>query len=99
MNAAVAAAGGKAFALFVVGDGVDVLALRKLAETFARLQIPNSRLAVPIAGGDMNSTPESAVQSNVRAGGLRDSWTECARGDGFEVLEGMPSPDAATSRR
>ena len=55
VNAAVAAAGGEALALLVVGDGVDVLALRKLAETLARLQIPNGRLAVPIAGGDVNA--------------------------------------------
>jgi endonuclease/exonuclease/phosphatase family metal-dependent hydrolase len=36
-----------------------------------------------IVGGDFNSTPESAVQGAVRTGGLRDSWTECATGDGF----------------
>ena len=36
-----------------------------------------------IIGGDFNSTPESEVQKRVRAGGLRDAWSECASGDGF----------------
>ena len=36
-----------------------------------------------IVGGDFNSTPESEVQRRVRAGGLRDAWSECASGDGF----------------
>ena len=43
-----------------------------------------------IVGGDFNSTPESAVQGAVRAGGLRDSWTECAAGDGFTYPDGAP---------
>ena len=37
---------------------------------------------VVLVGGDFNSTPESAVQQSVRAGGLRDGWAECAVGDG-----------------
>lgn len=37
-----------------------------------------------LAGGDFNSTPESAVQEALRAaGGMRDAWLECGRGDGF----------------
>lgn len=36
-----------------------------------------------IVGGDFNSTPESDVQKQVRAGGLRDAWDACASGDGF----------------
>ena len=36
-----------------------------------------------VAGGDFNSTPESAVQHDVRAAGLRDAWLECGRGQGF----------------
>jgi beta-N-acetylhexosaminidase len=43
-----------------------------------------------IVGGDFNSTPESAVQGAVRAGGLRDSWTECAAGDGFTYPDDVP---------
>jgi endonuclease/exonuclease/phosphatase (EEP) superfamily protein YafD len=43
-----------------------------------------------IAGGDLNSTPESAVQSNIRAAGLRDSWTECGSGDGFSYPDDKP---------
>ena len=43
-----------------------------------------------IAGGDLNSTPESAVQVAVRGAGLRDSWTECAGGDGFTYPDDKP---------
>ena len=54
--------------------------------------VAQARRLVPmvVAGGDMNSTPESAVQSNVRAGGLRDSWTDCASGDGFTYPDDKP---------
>jgi len=34
-------------------------------------------------GGDFNSTPESAVQTQLRVNGFRDSWQRCGRGDGF----------------
>ena len=34
-------------------------------------------------GGDFNSTPESAVQVQLRASGFRDSWQTCGAGDGF----------------
>ena len=44
----------------------------------ARLRHPNV-----IVGGDMNSTPESAVQEQVRAEGLRDAFAECGRGTGL----------------
>ena len=36
-----------------------------------------------LAGGDLNSTPESATQDTVRAAGLRDAWTICGQGDGL----------------
>ena len=36
-----------------------------------------------IVGGDMNSTPESAVQQDVRATRFRDAFAECGRGDGM----------------
>jgi beta-N-acetylhexosaminidase len=61
------------------------------ADSIASL-VAQTRRLVPmvIAGGDMNSIPESAVQSNVRAAGLRDSWTECASGDGFTYPDDTP---------
>ena len=43
-----------------------------------------------IAGGDFNSEPESAVQVAVRNGGLRDSWTECAGGQGLTYPDDVP---------
>ena len=35
-----------------------------------------------LIGGDFNSTPESAVQQELRASGLRDAHAECGQGDG-----------------
>jgi endonuclease/exonuclease/phosphatase family metal-dependent hydrolase len=36
-----------------------------------------------LLGGDLNSTPESAVQQDLRATGLRDAFAECGRGPGL----------------
>jgi endonuclease/exonuclease/phosphatase family metal-dependent hydrolase len=36
-----------------------------------------------LIGGDMNSTPESAVQQIIRQPGLRDAFAECGRGSGL----------------
>jgi endonuclease/exonuclease/phosphatase (EEP) superfamily protein YafD len=36
-----------------------------------------------MAGGDFNSTPESAVQQEMRASGLDDAWPRCGSGDGL----------------
>jgi endonuclease/exonuclease/phosphatase family metal-dependent hydrolase len=36
-----------------------------------------------LLGGDMNSTPESAVQELVRGAGLRDAFSECGHGAGL----------------
>jgi len=36
-----------------------------------------------LAGGDLNSTPESTTQQSVRAAGLRDAWAICGQGDGL----------------
>jgi endonuclease/exonuclease/phosphatase family metal-dependent hydrolase len=36
-----------------------------------------------LLGGDMNSTPESAVQALVRGAALRDAFAECGRGNGL----------------
>ncbi|MEO7997485.1 MAG: endonuclease/exonuclease/phosphatase family protein, partial [Gemmatimonadaceae bacterium] len=44
-----------------------------------------------IAGGDFNSTPESAVQVKLRASGLRDSWNECGSGDGLSYPDSVPA--------
>ncbi len=46
--------------------------------------------ATVLLGGDMNSTPESAVQELVRATGLRDSFAECGRGDGLTFPADVP---------
>ena len=53
-------------------------------------QVQRSEAAV-IVGGDFNSTPESAVQGAVRAGGLRDVWLACGAGAGFTYPADVPS--------
>jgi len=39
--------------------------------------------ALVLLGGDLNSTPESAVQAIIREPGLRDAFAECGRGTGL----------------
>ena len=42
------------------------------------------RRGVPtVAGGDINSTPDSEVQGMARAAGLRDAWPTCGSGEGL----------------
>ena len=41
-------------------------------------------------GGDLNSTPESAVHAMIESAGLRDVWRECGSGDGFTYPETKP---------
>ena len=55
---------------------------RQEVETLLRIaaEVSSGRILV---GGDLNSTPESAVQQRMRASGLRDSWQECGSGPGL----------------
>ena len=41
-------------------------------------------------GGDFNSTPESAVQSELRANGFRDAWPVCGVGEGLSYPADVP---------
>lgn len=43
-----------------------------------------------IAGGDFNSTPDSAVHAEVVRAGLRDSWTECGSGNSLTYPAAPP---------
>ena len=43
----------------------------------------DSSTATTVIGGDLNSTPESAVQQAARDRGWRDAWTECGSGSGY----------------
>jgi len=59
----------------------------RLQEIRTITQLARSAVAAGAArvlfGGDFNSTPESAVQVQLRANGFRDSWQTCGAGDGF----------------
>ncbi|HUF29522.1 MAG TPA: endonuclease/exonuclease/phosphatase family protein [Gemmatimonadaceae bacterium] len=48
------------------------------------------RGAAVIVGGDLNSTPESAVISQLTEGRLTDSWPLCGTGDGFSFPDSLP---------
>ncbi len=64
---------------------------RQEAAIIARLVDDERRAGRTVfAGGDFNSTPESAVQVGLRAAGLRDAWTGCALGDGFTFPDDIP---------
>jgi endonuclease/exonuclease/phosphatase family metal-dependent hydrolase len=41
------------------------------------LAVADSSTGILLLGGDLNSTPESAIQQAVRSRGLRDAWTVC----------------------
>ena len=61
--------------------------------TGIRALITSTRAAgarIILAGGDFNSTPESAVQESLRGAELRDAWPECGRGDGFTYPADTP---------
>ncbi len=49
----------------------------------ATVSAARSARPLVLLGGDMNSTPESAVQQILREPGLRDAFTECGRGTGL----------------
>jgi beta-N-acetylhexosaminidase len=64
---------------------------RQEADSIVSLVAQTRRIEpLVLAGGDFNSTPESAVQVNVRSGGLRDSWMECNGGQGFTYPDDTP---------
>ena len=43
-----------------------------------------------LLGGDFNSTPDSPVQSELRASGFRDAWPTCGVGDGLSYPADVP---------
>lgn len=53
---------------------------RVIASLVAAARMRDSRV---LLGGDLNSTPESAVQQELRGSGLRDAFAECGRGAGL----------------
>jgi endonuclease/exonuclease/phosphatase family metal-dependent hydrolase len=53
---------------------------------------PRMSQATPVMiAGDFNAEPASAVAQKLRAGGLRDAWTECGQGDGFTYPADQPT--------
>ena len=57
---------------------------RQEARVIASVVLATRRsLPLVLLGGDLNSTPESAVQEIIREPGLRDAFAECGRGNGL----------------
>ena len=48
------------------------------------------RNARVLLGGDFNSTPDSPVQSELRASGFRDAWPTCGVGEGLSYPADVP---------
>jgi endonuclease/exonuclease/phosphatase family metal-dependent hydrolase len=63
----------------------EIRTIQQLAKTV--LQRDNPRVLV---GGDFNSTPESAVQVELRSNGFRDAWTPCGQGEGLSYPTDVP---------
>lgn len=68
-------------------DGYRRQEAATLAEIAGRLTRRGARVML---GGDLNSTPESAVHALIESAGLRDVWRECGSGDGFTYPETKP---------
>jgi endonuclease/exonuclease/phosphatase family metal-dependent hydrolase len=65
----------------------------RLQESAYLLTVLRERLSkgIPVLiGGDFNAEPGSRVIERLRAGGLRDAWTECGRGDGLTYPARQP---------
>lgn len=63
-------------------------------ETASLLTVTREQAATQtpfVTGGDLNSTPDSAVHQSLAASGLRDAWAECGKGDGFTYPAGAPA--------
>jgi endonuclease/exonuclease/phosphatase family metal-dependent hydrolase len=60
-------------------------------ETRTVLSIARAVGTPALIGGDFNSTPDSDVQAAIKAGGLRDAWLECGRGDGLTYPADTPT--------
>jgi endonuclease/exonuclease/phosphatase family metal-dependent hydrolase len=55
-----------------------------------RQTAPQSGAPRVLFGGDFNSTPESAVQTDLRANGFRDAWSTCGSGEGLSYPADVP---------
>lgn len=64
---------------------------RQEAATLAAIaQSLTRRGARLLLGGDLNSTPESAIRAMIETGGVRDVWSACGSGHGFSYPETQP---------
>lgn len=64
-------------------SGDDRWRRQEIRTVIAIVDSLRSRGIATLAGGDINSTPESGVQRIARDAGLRDAWTICGTGDGL----------------
>ena len=63
----------------------------RLQETTYLLPVVTKRQrGFVLAGGDLNSEPDTAVQKKIRAAGLRDLWDECGGGNSLTFPASVP---------
>ena len=64
-------------------SGDDRWRRQEIRTVIAIVDSLRSRGVPTLAGGDINSTPESEVQATARGAGLRDAWSACGSGAGL----------------
>jgi endonuclease/exonuclease/phosphatase family metal-dependent hydrolase len=76
------------FNTHIDASGTDVWRLQEIQTI---IPLAKSEKNAPVLfGGDFNSTPESKVQNELRASGMRDSWATCGTGDGLSYPADRP---------
>jgi endonuclease/exonuclease/phosphatase family metal-dependent hydrolase len=73
------------FTTHIDASASDHYRLQEARTVAALVSSARSSGSTVLLGGDMNSTPESAVQQQLLATGLRDAHAECGRGAGLTV--------------
>jgi len=72
-------------------SGSDVWRLQEIKTIIPLAKSFGGESGTPVLfGGDFNSTPDSKVQGELRASGMRDSWTTCGSGDGLSYPADKP---------
>jgi len=71
------------FNTHIDASAADTWRIQEARGVAALVTAARARRSRVLLGGDLNSTPESAVQQGLRGSGLRDAFAECGRGPGL----------------
>ena len=78
------------FNTHIDASATDFYRLQEGRVVSALVTTARQRTPLVLLGGDLNSTPESAVQQELRATGLRDAHAECGIGEGLSFPWDVP---------